>query len=78
MVPYIHKENRIAERCWRTLATIKHSLLIDNDLLINFLTEIIDTPNYLRNYFPIKQNSIAYIPKKPKQNKIKPRVHTNF
>lgn len=67
----MHKENGIAERCWRILATMKDSLLINSDLLINFLTETIDTANYLRNCLPIKQNSIAYIPKKTKTKQSK-------
>ena len=29
---YIHEENEIAEQCWRTLAQMKDSLLIDSKL----------------------------------------------
>lgn len=33
--PYIYKENGMAERCWKTLATMKDALLIDSGLPIN-------------------------------------------
>ena len=36
--PYMHEENGLAEGCWRTLAKMKYSLLIDSSLPINFWT----------------------------------------
>ena len=47
--PYMHKENGIIERCWKTLATMKDLLLIDSGLPVNFWAEAMDTANYLRN-----------------------------
>lgn len=32
VAPYMYKKNEIAQQCWRTLATIKNSLLIDSNL----------------------------------------------
>lgn len=46
----MHNENRITERCWKILLTIKNLLLIDNDLSVNFWTEKIDTVNNLQNF----------------------------
>lgn len=51
---YMHKENGLVERRWRTIVTIKDSLLIDNELLPKFWAEAIDTANYLRNRLPTK------------------------
>ncbi len=45
----MHEENGIAERCWRTLSTMKDSLLIDSGLPLNFWAKAMDTSNYLRN-----------------------------
>ena len=36
IAPYIYKENRIAERFGRILATIKGSILINSSRLVNF------------------------------------------
>ena len=60
--PYMHEENEIAERCWRTLATMKDSLLIDSGLPVNFWTEAMDTANYLRNRLPTRRSGPAFIP----------------
>ena len=54
VAPYIHKENGIEERGWRTIVTMKDSLLIDNHLLLEFWTEAIDIACYLQNRLPIK------------------------
>ena len=56
------KENRMAEQCWRTLATIKDSILISSDLAINFWAETIDKVNYLHNHLPTKRDSSIIIP----------------
>lgn len=34
--PYIHKENGLTKRGWRTIMIIKDSMLIDNHLLLEF------------------------------------------
>lgn len=57
----MHKENGIAEQCWRTLAIIKDLLLINNGLSVNFWAEKIDTANYLRNRLPTRHNSVTVI-----------------
>ena len=44
---YMYEENSITERCWRTLSTMKDSLLIDGGLPLNFWVEAMDTSNYL-------------------------------
>lgn len=62
VVPYMHKENGIAGRCWRTLAIMKDSLLIDSGLPVNFWAEAMDTTNYLRNRLPTRRNSVIVIP----------------
>lgn len=64
MAPYIYKENSIAKRCWRILAMMKDSLLIDSGLPVNFQAEAIDTSNYLCNQLLTKWNSPVFILKK--------------
>ena len=59
----MHEENGIAKQCWRTLATIKDSLLIDSSLPVNFWAEAMDTTNYLLNKFPTRCVGPAFIPK---------------
>ena len=44
-----HEENGIVEQCWRTLAQMKDSFLIDSGLPTQFWAEAIDTANYLQN-----------------------------
>lgn len=53
-VPYMHEENVIAERGWKTIVTMKNSLLVDSRLPLNFWAEAIETANYLRNRLPTK------------------------
>lgn len=60
--PYMHEENGIAERCWRILATMKDSLLIDSGLPVNFWAEAMDTANYLCNRLPTRRNNITVVP----------------
>lgn len=55
--PYLHEENGLAERGWKTLATMKDSLLIDSDLPNDFWAEAMETANYLRNRLPTKSRS---------------------
>jgi hypothetical protein len=50
--PYMHTENSVAERTWRTIDTMKNALLIDSGLPLNFWAEAMDTANYLRNLLP--------------------------
>lgn len=52
--PYMHEENGIAERGWRTIVTMKDSLLIDSGLPLEFWAEAMDTGNYLQNRLPTK------------------------
>lgn len=52
--PYLHEENGLAERGWRTLVTMKDSLLIDSGLPNDFWAEAMETSNYLRNRLPTK------------------------
>lgn len=47
--PYLHEENGLAERGWRTLVTMKDSLLVDSGLPNKFWAEAMETSNYLRN-----------------------------
>ena len=61
--PYMHKENGIVERYWRTLATIKDSLFIDSSLPVNFWAEAMDIVNYLCNKLPTRRVGPAFIPK---------------
>ena len=51
----MHEENRIAERCWRTLAQMKDSLLIDSKLPNQFWAEAMNITNYLRNRLPTRR-----------------------
>lgn len=52
--PYLHEENGLAEREWRTLVTMKDALLIDSKLPIDFWAKAMETANYLRNRLPTK------------------------
>lgn len=47
--PYMHEENGIAERGWKTIATMKNSLLLNSVLPNDFWAETMDTASYLRN-----------------------------
>lgn len=44
---YMHEENGVAKQGWRTIVTMKDSLLIDSGLLLEFWAEAMDTANYL-------------------------------
>lgn len=59
--PYMHDENGIAKRCWRALAQMKDSLLIDSGLPTRFWAEAMDTANYLRNRLPTRRTDKAVI-----------------
>ncbi len=52
--PYLHEENGLAERGWKTLVTIKDALLIGNELPIDFWAKAMETANYLRNRLSTK------------------------
>lgn len=45
--PYMHNKNELAEQSWKTVVTMKDSLLIDSGLSLKFWAEAIDTANYL-------------------------------
>lgn len=55
--PYVHKENGLAEQGWRTLVTMKDSLLIDSGLPNNFWAKAMETANYLRNRLPTRSKN---------------------
>lgn len=52
--PYMHKENGIAKQGWKTIATMRDSLLIDSGLPNGFWADAMDTVNYPRNRLPTK------------------------
>lgn len=58
----MHEENGLAERGWRTVVTMKDSLLIDSDLPLEFWAEAMDTVNYLRNRLSTKNQRGGMIP----------------
>ena len=62
--PYMHEENGIAKQCWKTLAQMKDSLLINSGLPIQFWAKTMDTANYLRNWLPTRHitNNAIIIP----------------
>ena len=55
--PYVHEENGLAERGWRTIVTMKDSMLIDSGLPNGFWAEAMETANYLRNRLPTRSKS---------------------
>ena len=55
--PYVHEENGLAERGWRTIVTIKDSMLIDSGLPNGFWAEAMETANYLRNRLPTRSKN---------------------
>ncbi len=55
--PYVHEENRFAERGWRTIVTMKDSMLIDSGLPNGFWAEAMETANYLRNRLPTRSKN---------------------
>ena len=54
---YIHEENRLAERGWCTIITIKNSMLINGALPNGFWAEAMETVNYLWNKLATKTKS---------------------
>lgn len=60
--PYMHEENGLAERGWRTVVTMKDSLLIDSGLPLEFWAEAMETANYLRNRVPTKSQRGELVP----------------
>lgn len=59
--PYVHEENGMAERGWRTIVTMKDSMLIDSGLFNGFWAEAMETANYLRNRLPTKTKTHSKI-----------------
>lgn len=55
--PYVHEENGLAERGWRTIVTMKDAMLIDSKLPNGFWAEAMETANYLRNRLPTRSKS---------------------
>lgn len=52
--PYTPEHNGSAERAWRTIRTMKDSMLIDSGLSNRFWAEAMDTANYIRNRLPAR------------------------
>lgn len=50
--PYVHDKNGLPQRGWRTIDTMKDSMLIDSGLPNGFWTEAMETANYLQNRLP--------------------------
>ena len=60
----MHGENGLVERGWRTIVTMKDSMLIDSGLPNDFWAKVIETANYLQNRLPIRsKNHEEVIPK---------------
>ena len=57
VAPYMHKENGLAKRGWRTIVTIKDSMLIDSGLSNNFWAEAMETASYLHNRLPTRSKN---------------------
>ena len=55
--PYVHEENGLAERGWRTIVTMKDSMLFDSRLPNGFWADAMETANYLRNKLPTKSRN---------------------
>ena len=62
---YVHEENRLAEREWCIIITMKNSMLINSGLPNEFWAEAMETANYLRNRLPTRsKNHGEMIPEK--------------
>lgn len=59
--PYVHEENGLAERGWRTIVTMKDSMLIDSGLPNDFWAEAMETANYLRNRLPTRSKNYGEV-----------------
>ena len=57
VAPYMHEENRLAERGWRTIVTMKDSMLINSGLPNGFWAEAMETANYLQNRLPTRSKN---------------------
>lgn len=44
----MHKENGLAERGWKTIVTMKDSMLVNSALPLEFWIEAMETANYLQ------------------------------
>ena len=53
----MHEENGLAEQGWRTIVTMKDSMLIDSSLSNNFWAEAMETASYLRNRLPTRSKN---------------------
>ena len=54
---YLYIKNSLAKRGWKTLITVKDSLLINSGLFNNFWVKTIETANYLHNQLSTKTES---------------------
>lgn len=64
VVLYMHKENVMVKRCWRTLVSMKDALLINSTFPVYFWTETMDISNYLGNKLFMKCSRRIPIPEK--------------
>lgn len=60
--PYMHEENGLAERAWRTISTMKDSMLVDAGLPTKLWAEGMDTANYLKNRPVVQRHNESIIP----------------
>lgn len=51
---HVYQQNKLAEQGWRTIITMKDSMLINNGLPNRFWAEAMETVNNLRNKLPTK------------------------
>lgn len=65
---YMYEENEIVEQCWKMLATIKDTLLIDSALLVNVWAKAIDIANYFYKKLPSKLSGPVFISEKALTN----------
>lgn len=62
IAPYIHEENGLAERGWKTIIIMNDFLLVNSRLPFNFWAEAMDTANYLQYCLLIKSRRLELIP----------------
>ena len=55
--PYLHKENILVERGWKTIVIMKDSLLIKSSLPKDFWVKPMETSNKLQGRLPTKSRS---------------------
>lgn len=58
----MHEENGLAERAWRTILTMKDSMLVDAGLPNKFWAKVMDIANYLKNKLAVQRHKEKIIP----------------